>query len=239
VDSFSIDASGNIYIIDDTNACVTKWSPGYSTGILVAGGNGQGATLTKLNGPQALFVEPNTSIIWIADTYNCRIVKWTSPSTAILVAGGACGSKPSQFNYPAGLYVDTSASNTLYVVDTDNHRIQMWISGSNNGTTVAGQTGVAGSALNQLSSPVSLIMDKNGSMYIVDTGNYRIILWTLGFTSGVVIAGVDTFGTLPNQIYYPLSIRFDSSGALIVADSGNNRIQRFSVVCCKYMNMCE
>ena len=60
-----MDASGNIYIIDDTNARVTKWAPGSSSGILVAGGNGQGNTLTKLNSPEGLFVEPNTSIIWI------------------------------------------------------------------------------------------------------------------------------------------------------------------------------
>ena len=162
-------------------------------------------------------------------------MKWTSPSTVVLVAGGTCGSKSSQFNSPCGLFVDTSASNTLYVADTNNNRIQMWISGSTNGTTVAGQTGVAGSALNQLSSPVTLILDKNGSMYIADAGNNRVILWTLGSISGVVIAGVNTYGTLPNQLYAPLSIRLDSSGALIVADAGNNRIQRFAVVCCKYI----
>jgi sugar lactone lactonase YvrE len=228
----SIDANGSIYVIDNDNARVTKWTPGASTGILVAGGNGQGSTLNKLSYPYGMFVEPNTSIIWIADSSNNRVVKWSSPSTGVLIAG-SLGSKSNQFNTPMGLFVDITASYTLYVADTYNHRIQKWLSGAINGTTVAGQTGVSGSGLNQLFYPTALILDKNGTIYIVDNGNNRIMQWFPGSSSGVLIAGTNTYGNLPNQLKNPVSVRLDSSEALIIADDDNNRIQRFAVVCCK------
>ncbi|CAF1026824.1 unnamed protein product [Adineta steineri] len=225
MDAFSIDMSGNIYILDNGNSRVTKWAPGASAGIVVAGGNGSGSSLSKLNSPYGIFVEPNTSYIWIADSNNNRIVKWINTSTAILVAGGGTsGSKANQLYYPEGLFVDTSDSNTLYVADTYNHRIQKWLYGASNGTTMAGQSTVYGSALNQLSSPATLIMDTNGSMYIVDYGNHRIVLWLLGATSGTVIAGSNTYGVLPSQLYHPYSVRLDSTGAFIVPDHAPNTV---------------
>ncbi|CAF1002736.1 unnamed protein product [Adineta steineri] len=231
VNAFNLDMSGNIYILDTGNNRVTKWVPGASTGILVAGGNGQGSSIRKLSNPYDLFVEPNTSYIWIVDYNNCRVVKWINTSTAMLVAGAGCGTQASQFYYPTGLFVDTSDSNTLYVADYWNHRIQKWLYGASSGITVAGQSGVYGSALNQLNKPYTLTVDTSGSLYIVDYGNNRIVLWLLGATSGIVIAGDNTNGVLPSQLNGPWNIRLDSTGALIVNDYGNNRIQRFSVLC--------
>ncbi|CAF3945106.1 unnamed protein product [Adineta steineri] len=222
VNALYIDVSGNIYILDTGNNRVTKWAPGASTGILVAGGNGQGSSLRKLSNPYDLFVEPNTSYIWIVDYNNCRIVKWINTSTATLAAGAGCGTQASQFYYPTGLFVDTSDSNTLYVADYWNHRIQKWLYGASSGTTVAGQSGVSGSALNQLNKPYTLTVDTSGSLYIVDYGNNRIVLWLLGATSGIVIGGTGVAGVLPDQLNSPYTVRLDSTGALIVTDHAPN-----------------
>ncbi|CAF1165287.1 unnamed protein product [Adineta steineri] len=233
MDALYIDMSGNFYILDSDNSRITKWGPGASTGILVAGGNGIGSSLDKVDGPTDFFVEPNTSSIWICDSNNHRIVKWMNASTGELSArGNGQGTKANQFDTPLGLFVDTSASNTLYVADTNNCRIQQWLYGASSGKTVAGKSsGTCGSTLNLLSYPDALIMDTNGTMYIVDNGNSRIVLWLLGATSGRVIAGTGIAGVLPDQLNDPYTVRLDSTGAVIVTDTDNSRIQKFPVVC--------
>ena len=67
----------------------------------------------------------------------------------------------------------------MYIVDRGNDRIQKWVPGASEGTTVAGGNG-DGSAANQLSNPRYIALDASGNMYIGDTGNNRIQKWTLG-----------------------------------------------------------
>jgi hypothetical protein len=233
VTAISIDLSNNIYILDSDNNCVMKWKPGAMNGTIVAGSNENGITATQLNNPYGMFVEPNSLIIWIADTGNSRIVRWENSSTGIIVCG-SYGTEAHQFNNPYGIFVNTDDLNTFYVADTINHRIQMWLQGATNGTTVAGQTGVCGDGLNQLCYPSSVVGDTNGNIYIVELGNNRIMQWKIGSTSGVIIAGSSTYGVLPNQLYSPYNIKLDSDRALIVADTYNNRIQKFSILCGKF-----
>ena len=232
----SLDLNGSIYILDNGNNRVSKWASNFTNGTIVAGGNGQGNNSNQIYFPRGMFVDFSTSFIWIADTSNSRIVRWESPSTGVIVCGGY-GTGANQFAYPFGLFVDTSSSNTLYVADTYNHRIQMWLSGATAGTTAAGQTGVGSSGLNQLWYPTSVLVDTNGYMYIVDNNNCRIMRWMIGSAAGVIIAGNSSYGTSPNQLRYPSNAKFNSNGDLFVADSYNNRIQKFSVSCGKFVKV--
>ena len=232
-----IDRYGNIYILDSDNGRVTRWDPGAASGIIVAGGNGYGNDIKQMGGAGGLFVDPYTSIIWISDSYNDRIVKWLSATTAEYVCG-SYGIESDQFYYPQGLFVDVDNSNTFYVADTGNHRIQQWFRGDTQGRTVAGITGYYGSGLNQLWFPQTLIVDTNGCMFIADRFNDRILKWIIGEDSGVLIAGGGSWVTyekaLPYGLYMPKSFTFDSVGSLFVADTGSHRIQKFQISCRKY-----
>jgi sugar lactone lactonase YvrE len=259
VDSMTIDTSGNIYILDGDLARVTIWAPKATSGILLAGGSNYSRYydyqygynpnyyssdnnsdyyyyyynyVDEYNEPSGMFIELQTMIIWIADTYNSQILKWPNPSTRIVVCG-SYGSGSNQFNAPRGLFVDTNAGGILYVADTNNHRIQMWTPGAISGTTLAGMTPYFGDRSDQLYYPQTLVVDTNQNMFIVDGGNNRIVKWTIGASSGVIIAGSNTEGTLANQLYNPYSIAFDSSGSLFVCDAENNRIQKFAISCRK------
>ena len=210
-----------------------KWTPGAMIGTLVAGGNGSGNGTNQLNWPHGLYLDPITSAIWIADTNNHRIVRWSSPSISVVICGGSYGSAANQFIYPQSIFVDASASNTLYVADTGNDRIQKWLSGATSGTTVAGQTLYPGSGLNQLDTPNAVIVDNNGNIYISDGNNNRIMRWTPGANSGVKIAGRNTAGQFPDSLNFPRGLRFGPNGALVISDYYNNRVQMFTSSCCE------
>ncbi|CAF1008415.1 unnamed protein product [Adineta steineri] len=64
-----------ISIISSFEEIQTKENKYQQFGITVAGGNGQGAGLNQLNGPDGIYIDDDKSI-YIADSWNDRIVKW-------------------------------------------------------------------------------------------------------------------------------------------------------------------
>ena len=96
------------------------------------------------------------------------------------------------------------------------------------GVTVAGVTGVAGGAANQLSQPWNLFVDGNKNMYIADAANHRIQFWASGASSGTTIAGsTGSWGGSSTQLNMPSDVFVDANGNFYVADRSNNRIQFF------------
>jgi sugar lactone lactonase YvrE len=70
-----------------------------------------------------------------------------------------------------------------------------------------------------LSSPAGIVVDTAGNVYIVDTGNSRIVgVNAQGVASAVTITG------LSPALSSPSGIAIDGSGNLYVADTGNNRV---------------
>lgn len=67
-------------------------------------------------------------------------------------------------------------------------------------------------------------------IYVVDSGNDRIVRWTTNYAAGgTCIVGCSGSGSGANQLNSPRDIKFDSDGNLYVSDQGNNRIQKFSI----------
>ena len=221
-----IDPSGNIYIADNGNNRIQKWTPGASEGITVAGGNGPGSAANQLNNPYDVFVDALGNI-YIADRNNNRIQKWTpGASQGITVAGGnGPGSGANQFNIPASIFVD--ATGNIFIADEGNNRIQKWAAGVTEGITVAGGNG-AGSAANQLQRPGGIILDPSGNMYIADADNDRVQKWAPGAVAGVTIAGGNGRGMAENQLSLPSDIFLDKTGNLYVADFINYRVQKWT-----------
>jgi sugar lactone lactonase YvrE len=174
----ALDAAGNVYVADTYNYRVQRWEPGATAGVTVAGGNGPGANPNQLS-PVAVAVDSNLNL-YVVDAGNHRVQKWpavcTSTCSGVTVAGGnGQGSAANQLNLPFGVAFD--ASDNVYVVDTNNHRVQRWAQDATGGVTVAGGN-VAGSAPPEFYYPGGVTVDANRNVYVADTLNHRVQKWS-------------------------------------------------------------
>jgi uncharacterized protein (TIGR03437 family) len=170
---------------------------------------------------------------------------------------------------PRSVALDTTVSPpALYVADPRNNRVLGWKDATSfaNGAfadTVIGQkdllsTNSQGPVNNYnsgLSSPTSIAVDRSGNLFVLDTGNNRILRFPKPMetapedrTADLVIGQTSMKGYLGNQnlptpsaatIYtaqvssssiqvVSSSIAFDGDGNLWLTDAGNNRILRYT-----------
>jgi sugar lactone lactonase YvrE len=119
----AIDKNGDIYVSDDEKNEVRRWKKGEKQGIIVAGGNGQGNSLTQLFDSQELFVD-QLGQIYVANSWNHRIIPWCKEDKQGTVGGGENGKGQglNQLNFPRNLSFDRQGN--LYVADQENNQIQ-------------------------------------------------------------------------------------------------------------------
>ncbi len=90
-----------------------------------------------------------------------------------MAGAGAASIVFGKLSYSYGILIDSS--NTLYVTDYNNNRVQKFLAGTTIGTTVAGQpNGISGSNATTLNHPSSILLDSNGNLYVSDTYNHRV-----------------------------------------------------------------
>ncbi|CAF0735427.1 unnamed protein product [Adineta steineri] len=179
VDPFGIaldSSSGTLYIVDQSNSRVMSYLSGAPSGTVVAGGNGLGTGSTQLNYPVGLYFDSSSNSLIIANAGSNNIVRWVIGATNwVLVAGsstGTSGSSSELLNYPVGVTLDSLGN--LYVADRDNHRIQLFLAGQTNGTTIVGVSGQSGSNNTFLYKPCAVILDSQRNLYVADTYNNRV-----------------------------------------------------------------
>ncbi|CAF1390095.1 unnamed protein product, partial [Adineta steineri] len=115
-----VDKDQAVYVSDNNNHRVMKWSKDANEGIVVAGGNGQGRNLNQLSHPHGIFVD-HLSQTYVADFWNHRIVRWCEGRKEGEIAVGEDGDR-NQLSGPTGLSFDDEGN--LYIADLYNHRIQ-------------------------------------------------------------------------------------------------------------------
>jgi sugar lactone lactonase YvrE len=156
-----------------------------------------------------------------------RRLKRGANGRGTLVAGGnGVGDQLNQLNSASLIFIDTNYS--LYVADSDNHRVMKWMKDAKEGIIVAGGNG-SGDSLRQLSNPQGVIVDELGQIYVADECNNRVMRWCKEAKEGTIVVGGNGCGQQSNQLNRPSSLSFDRQGNLYVADCNSNRIQKFHV----------
>jgi len=115
-------------------------------------------------------------------------LRWNTTGITIAGTSGVIGNASNQLSYPWGLVL--TYENTLYVADRFNNRVQKYLRGSLNGTTVAGQANTTTCSSYQcLFYPSSIVLNDNENLLISEGDSHRIVLWKKDATIGELAAG--------------------------------------------------
>ena len=89
------------------------------------------------------------------------------------------------------------------------------------------------SSLNELDNPRGIHVDSNGSVYITDHHNHRILRWDYGAYEGILVAGNnleggDNAGGSLNRLNGPHAIYVDKDKNIYIADTHNHRVVKWA-----------
>lgn len=171
-----------------------------------------------LNEPQALAVDANGHV-FVADTFNneVKLYRWNSGSASYAYDSNFAATTQNSvagtdINLPRDIAV--SDSGAIYLLDSGNNRIlraddaddsswEVWRSSSSWG------------------NPYGLDITADGTVYMADTNNHRIIV--LPAAGGETVIGHYGVGSV--EFRSPRDVAVGDDGRLFVADTYNHRIQ--------------
>src|SRR5208283_3826797 len=145
--------------------------------------------------PAALAVDPSSGNVYLADAGVVREINTTTGK--ISTVAGSYNNGSVVFGYSGDLGPATSAElqsylpglavdsqHNIYIADYDNQRVRKVTASTGDIATIAG-TGTAGysgdgnpATTAKLQYPAGLALDKNGNLYIADSGNCRVRMVT-------------------------------------------------------------
>ena len=207
------------------------------TTVLSAGTTVAGSATVGLSYPYAIIVNKTTdNAIIVTDSAHSRVLRFydnrfTSDNVSLLAQSWSGG---NSLALPFGIAVNPNQRSDLYVSDNLNHVVVKFTDMqviSPLPTVVAGVKGTTGNGGNSLASPAGIAVDRNGNLFVADSGNHRIMFWPVNSTTGTVAAGLGIAGNGPHSLNAPLGVFLDANDSyMYVCDSGNHRIQRFALV---------
>ena len=245
----AIDSQGNALFSNDNRDGVTYRIPPEGEKTAVAGVGFRGPTEDNIPAVEAYLTDPLDVKTDAHDnlyitTFSQILKVDTSTGLLTIVAGvpylGFAGDHGSAFRaklkFPRAVCVDSEGN--LIFADSNNHRIRRIAALDHTITTLAGigTAGLAGdggpSSQATLNTPSGLALDKQGNLFVADTGNHRIrrieahtgIITTVAGTGIAGYAG-DGGPAIQSLLSYPQDLVIDHRGTLFIADLGNHRVR--------------
>ncbi len=234
----------------------------FTTGMAASLVIGQSNFTTNTQGPTQFLLDVPAGVgfdalgnLWVADETGNRVLMFKPPFSNNMAATSVIGqidfvssgtaTPPTQksLKIPRGLAFD--ASGDLWVSDQNNFRILMFKPAFSNGmaaSLVIGHSnfvqGSFGGAANQtnLNTANGLGFDGSGNLWVADTNDNRILMFTPPFSNGMaasLVIGQTTFtgsssGLTSTTLNNPFSVVFDALGNLWEVEQMNNRVMMFA-----------
>lgn len=175
-----VDSRQNVFVSSTFNHSILFFPQNATSGTIVVGQGVASSSSRGLNKPAGLVLDEYNGWLYIADSNNHRIQRYsindTWPCNGTTVAGGnGYGHGSNQLAFPYDIWFSKKYG-AIYIVDAGNNRIQRWQPGAKNGVTIAGDpNGGSGTDAIRLNNPSSIAINENETlMYVGDMDNRRI-----------------------------------------------------------------
>jgi uncharacterized protein (TIGR03437 family) len=220
-----VDANGNLYVADSLNGRVLRFPCPFT----YAGLETNAACTANGSAP-----EP-ADLVLGQQNFNATIPDLTANNMAIpygLAFSPSCNTATQACPAPNGLLVSDQYFNRVLYIPTTNGT---FTAGTDNGkaaTVVFGQSsfsaGNAGSSLAQMSSPHHIASDTGGLVYVADTGNNRVLIFSDPHSSGTAATGATAPAYIPN-LSAPTGVYVSPvTGEIWVANTGGGNSLRYT-----------
>ena len=212
-----LDSSGNVFITDPSNSRILKCS---SAGVC-------SNFVTGLPGFTLDVAVDSSSNIYASDWTHHVIRKYNSSGVSLGTFVGILDMPYTidtvRYNDPQGVAIHSDGS--IYITERNGYRVakfdavgtQLW---------VRGQAGIYGNDNLHFGSwwsgPNDVDVKSTGDVYIADTGNHRVQIYTSG---GSYKSTLGSSGSGNYQFDAPYGIYIDKNDNLYVADRSNHRVQ--------------
>lgn len=232
----TIDASGNLYVVDMHNYRIRKVDA--AGNVTTFAGSGRAGTENG-TGTAASFFDParitkdSHGNFYITDQGNNLIRKMTATGVVTTITGNVAGVPLSNWlSYPEGIAVD--ASGNIYVADTGNSIIRKISPDGKTdviiaGNRILGTSDGTGSSVS-FHGPIGMAFKNNGLLlYIADSYNNSVRQMNLAGTV-LTFLGSNAAGSGSSTSFnHPVDVTFDAANNMYIVDQGNNKIVKMTI----------
>jgi DNA-binding beta-propeller fold protein YncE len=152
--------------------------------------------------------------IFIADTSADKVFVYQGDKVVALLG------KAGEFEAASGVAID-ERKGIIYVVDAKKHHVNLY---SLKDYSYLRTIGKRGEGEGEFNFPTNIAIDKEGRIYVVDTGNFRVQIFD---SDGRFIKSIGKLGDTPGSLARPKGIAIDSEGHIYVVDAAFQNFQIF------------
>lgn len=170
-------------------------------------------------GPQGLAID-SANQLWVADTNRQRLVVFDPFGMFVreVPLGESVWPQAITFSPDGSLLVLNSYEGQVLRIDPSGKMLATYSSAGSGD----GQLAVI-AEMNRFDGPRDLVIDSEGSIYVVDTYNSRIVVFS---SQGSYEGASGSFGSAMGKVYLPSSLTYLSSNdTFYLADTYNHRVQ--------------